>query len=388
MAKVIIARKMVIIQFQIFQITQTLEKIAQTAMTGKGAEDSKEKLAKIAVEAIRRINAEDLDNIKIEKKSGGSTNDTELVKGVIIDREVLTNISKIENPKIALLNTGLELKNTEIDSKITITDPQQIHAFLEQEEKLIEEMVSKILKTGANVIFSQKGIDELAQHFLSRQGVYACRRIKKSDMEKLAKASGARIINNINELEKEDLGTALSVKQTKIGEESLTWIQSKNPKSVTILIRGGTDHIIDEVKRAMDDALGGLLSAIKTGSIITGAGSVEMELSRILSKYSESFSGREQLAIQAFADALEIIPKTLAENAGLDPINVITDLKSKHEEGKKLAGIDVFSGRTVNTWKLGVIEPLMIKQQALNSASEVANMILRIDDVILSSKKD
>jgi len=215
---------------------------------------------------------------------------------------------------------------------------------------------------------------------------YVCRRIKKSDMIKLSKATNARVINNISELRKEDLGNAISVKQTRIGNENLTLVQSKNPKSVTILIRGGTEHIVDEAKRAMDDALGGLISAIKTGFVVSGAGSLEMELSRILRKYSETFSGKEQLAIQAFSTSLEIIPKTLAENAGLDPINVITDLKSKHEEGKKEAGIDVFTGRTINAWKMGIIEPLMIKKQALNSASEVTNMILRIDDVILSSK--
>jgi thermosome len=367
--------------------TGILEKIARTAMTGKGAETSKEKLAKIAVEAIKRIKEEGLENIKIEKKIGGSTNDTELIKGVIIDREPLTNIENVQNAKIALLNAGLEIKNTEIDSKITITEPEKMHAFLEQEERLIEEIVTKITRTGANVVFSQKGIDELAQHFLSRKGIYTCRRIKKSDMNKLARATNATIISNINELKKEDLGNGI-VKQTKINDENLTWVQSKNPRSVTILIRGGSEHIIDEVERAMDDALGGLESAIKTGSVVTGAGSIEIDISIQLRKYSENFSGKEQLAIQSFAEALEIIPKTLAENAGLDPINVITDLKSKHKEGKMLAGIDVFSGKTVNTWKLGIIEPIMIKKQALNSASEVTNMILRIDDVILSSRKD
>ncbi len=374
-----------------------LKKIAITAMTGKGAEASKEKLAELAVQAIQKIadfeNGSvyvDLDNIKIEKKSGAGIEDSELVNGIILDKErVHAGMPRvIKNAKIALLDCALEIKSPETDTKISITSPEQLQAFLEQEENILKDMVEKIASTGANVVICQKGIDDMAQHFLSRNGIYAVRRVKKSDMEKLAKATGGKIVSNLDDLNPEDLGSAGIVEAIKVGEEEMTYVKEcQNPKAVTILVRGGTQHVVDEVERAVKDALGDIAAAIKLGKVVGGAGATEIELAKQLRQFANSLSGREQLAVLAFADALEIIPRTLAENAGLDPIDMLTGLKAAHDEGYKWAGIDVFSGKIVDAWQLGVIEPLKIKTQAIKSASEVTNMILRIDDVIASSGK-
>lgn len=375
--------------------TQLLEKIAITAMTGKGAETSKEKLSDLAVQAVRGVIdreegnkiAIDADNIKLEKKVGDSVDHSELVQGIILDKErVHTGMPRlIKNAKIALVDSALEIKNTEIDAKIQISDPNQIQAFLDQEEKMLKDMVERIKKSGANAVFCQKGIDDIAQHFLAKNDIYAARRIKKSDMEALARATGGKIVTNLDDLSSSDLGKAGVVEEVKVGDEDMTYVRDcKNPKSVTILIRGGTEHVIDEIKRAMDDAIGDLIASLKDGKVVAGAGAPEVELARGLRKYADSLSGREQLAVEAFARAMEIIPKTLAENAGLDPIDILTELKSQHDKGKKWAGIDVFNGKVVDSWKAGVIEPLKIKTQAVSSASEVAIMILRIDDVIAS----
>lgn len=369
-----------------------LKKIAITAMTGKGAESSKEKLAEIAVKGITEITERegsqvmiDKENIKLEKKVGGSVDDSELIQGIVIDKEKIHSgmPRQVKNAKIALIDTQLEIKSTEIDAKIQITDPSQMQAFMDAEEKMLKDMVEKVAKSGATVVFCQKGIDDLAQHFLAKKKIYAARRVKKSDMEALARATGAKIVSNLDDLSPSDLGNAGIVEERKIGDEDMTYVKDcKNPKAVTILIRGGTEHVIDEVKRAMDDAIGDIIAAIKIGKVVAGAGAPEIELARNLRLFADSLSGREQLAVKAFADAVEIIPRTLAENAGLDPIDVLTELKSAHDKGKKWAGINVFTGKVIDAWKEGIIEPLKIKTQAVSSASEVAVMILRIDDVI------
>ncbi len=373
----------------------TLKKIAMTAMTGKGAEANNPKLSDIVVKAVKQVVEHDngkvfidLDSIKREKKVGSGVDDTELVQGIILDKEKIhPGMPRyVKNASIALIDSAIEIKNPETDAKIQITDPSQIQAFLTQEENMLKDMVNKIVKSGANVVFCQKGIDDVAQHFLAKKGVYAARRVKKSDMELLSRATGAKIITNLDDLSKDDLGFAGLVEEKKVGDEDMTYVRDcKNPKAVTILVRGGTEHVVDEIKRAFDDAIGGVASALVEGKVVAGAGAPEIELSRNLRKFAESLSGREQLAVVAFAEALEVIPRTLAENAGLDPIDIITDLKAAHDKGQKWAGVDVFKGKVVDSWKDGVIEPLKIKTQAIKSATEVSTMILRIDDVIASS---
>ena len=374
-----------------------LQKIAMTAMTGKGAESSKEQLSLIAVKAVKLVSdledgkvMIDRENIKLEKKVGAAVSQTELVEGIVLDKErVHAGMPRsLKNAKIALIDSAIEIKNTEIDAKIQITDPSQIQGFLDQEEKMLRDKVDKIVKSGATVVICQKGIDDLAQHFLAKKNIYAVRRAKQSDMEALARATGGKIVTNLEDLGSDDLGFAGVVEEVKVGDEEMTYIKNcKNPKSVTVLIRGGTEHFVDEVKRAMEDAVGDVAAALIEGKVVAGAGATEIELSRQLKAFSESLSGREQLAIQAYANAIEIIPRTLAENAGLDPIDVLTELKSAHDKGNKWAGIDVFSGKVMDSWATGVIEPLKIKTQAISSATEVAVMILRIDDVIAGSTR-
>ncbi len=372
--------------------TKTLTKIAITAMTGKGAEASKEHLANLAVQAIQQIsenNKISKDDIKIEKKTGDSSESSELIKGIVLDKEpVHSGMPKeVKQAKIALLDAAIEVKSPETDAKIQITSPDQLQGFLDQEEKILKDMVDRIAQSNATVLLCQKGIDDLAQHYLAKAGIYAVRRIKKSDMDKLARATGAKIVSSLKELTKEDLGYAGSVESIKINDEEMTYIRDcKNPKAVTLLIRGGTAHVVDEIERAMQDAIGDIISAIKVGKVVAGAGSVEIELAKELRKFSNSLSGREQLAAEAFATSLEIIPRTLAENAGLDPIDALTDLKAQHDKNKKWAGLDVFTGKVVDAWNAGVIEPLKIKTQAVKSATEVTELILRIDDVIAGSK--
>ncbi len=377
--------------------TDMLKKIAMTAMTGKGAEQAKEKLADITVKAVKLVidkeNGKlliDKENIKLEKKVGASVDDTELITGIVLDKErVHSGMPKlVQKAKIALIDSALEIKSTETDAKIQISDPNQMQAFLEQEENMIKKMVEKVANSGANVVICQKGIDDMAQHFLAKKGIYAVRRANKSDMDALARATGAKVVTSLDDLSKNDLGNAGVVEEVKVGDEQMTYVKEcKNPKSVTILVRGGTEHVVDEVKRAMEDAVGDVSAALKTGKIVAGAGASEIELAKGLRKYADSLSGREQLAVQAFAESMEIIPRTLAENAGIDPIDILTELKAAHDKKQKWAGIDVFTGKVVDSWKKGVIEPLKIKTQAVSSASEVAIMILRIDDVIAGSGK-
>lgn len=375
-----------------------LAKIAMTAMTGKGAEAAKEKLAKLAVMAVKQIMEKEnnkisikMDDIKIEKKVGGGTEDSELIYGILLDKERAHSgmPSFIRNAKIALIDSALEIKSSETDAKIQITDPTQMQAFVDQEEKILKDMADRVIKSGANVAFCQKGIDDIAQHYLAKAGIYAARRVKKSDMDKLARATGAKLVTNLKELSKEDLGTAGIVEEQTIGDEEMTYVKEcKNAKAVTILVRGGTEHVVAEVERAMKDAVGDLIASLKSGKIVAGAGAPEIELARELRIYANSLSGREQLAVFAFADSVEVIPRTLAENAGLDPIDMLTELKAQHDKKLKWAGLDVSRGKVVDAWKAGVLEPLKIKTQAVKSASEVAELILRIDDVIAGSSSE
>jgi thermosome len=374
----------------------TLLNIARTAMTGKNVELAREKLAEIAVDAVLKVSefsngqtSIDSDNIKLEKKEGGGIDDSELIEGIVIDKEkVHSDMPKIvRDAKIALLDCALEIKETETDAKIEVTDPRQLQAFLDSEQKMLKDMVEKVSASGANVVFVQKGIDDLVQHYLAKKGIYAARRVKKSDIEAIAKATGAKIIANLDDIKSTDLGFAGIVEEKKLHKEAMTFIQRcKNPKAVSILLRGGTEHVVAEVERAMTDAVGDVSATITVGKCVAGGGACEVELSKQLRAYAETLSGREQLAVQAFAEALDIIPRTLAENAGIDPIDALTALKAKHDQGNVSAGLDVFTGEAVDMVAKGVIEPLKIKTQAIQSASETAIMLLRIDDVISAAK--
>lgn len=375
---------------------ETLRKVATTAMTGKGAEKAKDYLADIVVNAVKAVAEEedgkitiDIDHIKVEKKEGGGIEDTELIKGVLIDKERVHSSmpKKVVEAKIALVNSALEVKETEIDAEIRITDPNQLKAFIDEEENMLKGMVENIKNAGANVLFTQKGIDDLAQHYLAKEGIFSVRRVKKSDIEKLSRATGADIVTNIDDLSSDDLGKSGVVEEVKIGDDEMIYVKEcKDPKSVSILVRGGTEHIVDEVERAIQDCLGVVPAAIKDKKIVGGGGSSEIEVAKELRKYAKSVGGREQLAIEAFADSMEVIPRALAENAGLDPIDTLVDLRASHEKADGTTmGIDVYNNKVKDMVKNGVIEPLRVKTQAINSASEVAVMILRIDDVIAAS---
>jgi len=378
-----------------------LKKIAITAITGKEAEAAKEILSDLIVQAATSVlekhkeNGKTIvtinkDDIKIEKNTGGSVEDSELIEGIVLDKEKIhpSMPSQIKDAKIALIDSAIEIKNTEIETKIQISDPEKMQAFMDMEERMLRGMVDKIVNTGANVLICQKGIDDLAQHFLAKKGVYAVRRVKKSDMEKLARATGASIVTDVKDLTLKDLGYAGFVEEINNGKENMTYVKKcKNAKSVTILVKGGTEHVVAEIERAMDDAIGDIISALRSGKIVAGAGSTEIELAKQLREFSEGLSGREQLAVKAFADAMEVVPKTLAENAGLDPIDILVSMKAAHDKKQVWAGIDVFSGKVIDAWKEGIIEPLKIKTQAVSSASEVVTMILRIDDVIAGGRQ-
>ncbi len=373
--------------------TEILKQIAMTAMTGKGAEDSREKFAELIIEAVNQIkvgNKIDLSNIKIEKSKGDGIEDTEIIFGIVLDKEKVSQDmpSRVDNAKIALIDFPLELKNPEIDTKISISSPEQLQSFLNQEEKIIRDMVAKIMNSGASVVFCQKGVDDFAQYLLSKEGIYVCRRVAKSDMEKISKATGGKIISNLNELNQFELGEADIVEEIKHSDDTYTYVRGcRNPKAITILIHGGSEHVIDEIERAIKDGLGDVSSALKTGLVVPGGGAIEIELAKRLREFGQTLSGREQLAVEEFASALEFIPTTLAENAGMDPIDVLTELKSKHDAGEKNAGLNLFTNKIENVLAAKIIEPYKIKSQAIKSASEVANMILRIDDVIASSGK-
>jgi thermosome len=370
-----------------------LLKIAGTAMTGKGAEASKDKLCDLIVRAVTMVAEEDgtvdLDFIKVEKKVGGSIEDSGIVEGVLIDKERVHPAmpKKVDNAKILLLNAAVEFKKTEVDAEINITSPDQLQMFLDEEERMIRGIVDKIIASGANVLFCQKGIDDIAQHYLAKAGIFAARRVKKSDMEKLSRATGATLISSIDAISPEELGFAGIVEERKVSGEDMTFVeQCKNPKAVSIIIKGGTEHVVDELDRAIEDALRVVEVALRDKKFVAGGGSPEVELSLRLREYAATVGGRAQLAIEAFASALEIIPRTLAENAGLDPIDILVDLRAAHEKGQKTAGLDVNTGKAGDMLAQGVVEPLRVKTQAISSAAEAAVMILRIDDVIASSK--
>ncbi len=376
---------------------KTLRTIALTSITGKSAE-SAEELADLVVEAVGNVTDNsngkvtiDEDNIKLEKKTGGSLKDTQLISGIVIDKEIVhTGMPrKIENAKIALLDLALEVREPESDAKIEINTPEQLQAFIDTEEKQLKDMVAQIKKVGANVVITQKGIDDLAQHFLAKEGIIAVRRVKKSDMDALARATGASVVNSMKELSSKDLGNAGKVYDKKVAGDAMVFVEDcKNPKSVSILIRGGTEHIVDEAERALVDAIGSVSSAIEMGKVLVGAGSCEAEVAHKLREFAKTIGGREQLAIEAFADALEVIPRTLAETAGMDPIDALVTLRSAHaQKGGKYVGVNVHKGKIEDMKNARCLEPLQVKTQAIDSASEVAEMILRIDDIILGSSK-
>tara|TARA_B100000674_G_scaffold496932_1_gene528843 strand:- start:6009 stop:7631 length:1623 start_codon:yes stop_codon:yes gene_type:complete len=371
-----------------------LMEVAKTALTGKSAGAVKSFMADICVRSVNAVGIiegeqriVDLADIKVEKRQGGSIKDSTLIDGIILDKErVHAGMPRsVKGAKIALVNSAIEVKKTEVDAKIQITDPNQLSKFLEEEENYIKGLVEKIQNSGANVLICQKGIDELAQHYMAKSGIFAIRRAKKSDMEALSKATSGKIVTNLDDLTEDDLGNAEKVEEKKIGESEMTFITGcPEAKSVSVLLRGGTEHVVDEIRRAFDDAVGVVSVAWEDGAVLTGGGSVLAALSRDLRTFAETVGGREQMAIEAFASALEIIPRTLAENAGLDPVTTLIELRKAHADGQSNAGINVYEGGVVDMRTANVLEPIRVVEQAIQSATETAVMILRIDDVISS----
>jgi len=371
-----------------------LVKIAATAMTGKGVEYLREVMAEIVVDAVDIVAEKgriDLEDIKIEKQKGRALNESELIRGIVVDKERLSLEMpvSVKKARIALIEEALEVRSPSSEARISVSSPEQLRSFLGSEDATLREKVDLIKMSGANVVFVQKGIDDLVQHYLAREGIYAVRRIPRSDMQNLAKATGGRIISKLSEIEPDDLGSADLVEERKDGENAMTYVLGcSNPKVVTILIRGGTEHVVDEVGRAVEDALGDVAAAVRSGKIVAGGGAVEIEVARRLREYAKGLIGRERLAVEEYASALEFIPTTLAENAGMDPIDVLTELRAAHDKGGRDVGLNLFSGGLEDNMVNGVIEPLKVKTQAISSATEVAIMILRIDDVIAARKSE
>ena len=373
---------------------ESLRKVAHTAMASKSVSFNRDLLADISVKAVVAVAEKtdkghyvDLDNIQLIKKQGGQISDTQLIEGVIVDKEkVHTGMpTRVNEPKVALLDAALEIKKTEIDAKIEINDPTQLGAFLQEEENMLKRMVETVKKSGATAVFCQKGIDDLAQHYLAKEGIYAVRRVKKSDMEKLAKATGANIISKVSELTKDDIGHAGLVEERKIGEDALTFVTgAKGAKAVSILMRGGTEHVLDEIERSLDDALNVVAVAVEDGRLVVGGGASAEEIAMKLRDEAAKIGGREQLAFESFAEALETVPRTLAENAGLDPIDILIELRKAHKAGHKSFGVNLTSGKVEDMVSQNVIEPIRVGRQAIESATDAAVMILRIDDVIAS----
>jgi len=371
---------------------EALLKIAHTSMQSKLISEDGETLSKIVVDAVLKIaekDAEkylvDLDNIKVEKKAGASIQDTSLIKGIVLDKEIVHSgmPTKIEKAKIALINTALEVEKTEMSAEIRITDPTQMQMFLEEENRMLKTMVEKLHNVGTNVLICQKGIDDIAQHFLAKNGILAVRRVKESDMTKLSKATGGRIITNLDDLTEKDLGKADLVHQKKVESDKWVFIEGcTNPNAVTLLLRGGSQRVVDEVDRSIHDALMVVKDVIETPFIVAGGGSVEAHLASHLKEWANSFEGREQLAIKKYAEALEIIPLTIAENAGMDPIDTMVNLRAKQSQGRKWTGIDAKNTKIADMYSIDVVEPLVVKEQIIKSATEAACMLLRIDDVI------
>jgi thermosome len=376
---------------------ETLIKIATTSMYSKLVSDDSPVLAQIVVNAAKQVaeKAEggvlklDLDNIKVEKKAGESIHDTKLIKGIVLDKEVVHAgmPRRIESARIALVNSALEIEKTEMSAEIRINDPQQMQMFLEEENKMLKSMVDKIKLSGSNVVLCQKGIDDIAQHYLAKAGILAVRRVKESDMFKLSKATGARIVNNLDDLTEKDLGSAELVEERKVETDKWVFIEGcKNPKSVTILIRGGSQRVVDEADRSVHDALMVTKDVLERPAIVVGGGAPESYVAGKIREWANTLSGREQLAAEKFAESLEVIPLTLAENAGMDPIDTITELRARQGKGSKSAGIDAKAAKVTDVSKSDIVEPLSVKEQVIKSATEAASMILRIDDVIASSK--
>ena len=375
----------------------SLKKVAMTTMSTKVVSENKDMLADIAVKAVKSVAEKkdngwdvDLENIQIIKKKGESIEQTKLIEGIILDKEVVhSGMPKlVSDAKIVLIESALEIEKTEFDAKLQISTPDQMQMFLDQEQKMIEDMITKIAESGANVVFCQKGIDDLAQHFMAKKGIMAVRRIKKSDMEKLSKATGAKIVTRLKDLTPDDLGNAGAVEERKVLDDYMVFVEKcDNPKSVVIMIRGGTDLVVDEADRALHDALCVVKDVVVENAIVCGGGAIETAIAMGVRTFADSLSGREQLAVKAFADAMEIIPKTLAENAGLDQIDILMKLRSAHGSGNKYAGVSVEGDEHVGDMKQdAVFEPALVKKQAIKSASECATLILRIDDVIAASK--
>ena len=375
---------------------ESLKKIAMTSMASKLVSENREQLAELSVDAILHVAQKvadeyraDLDDVMVEKKPGESVTSTKLIKGIVLSKEAAHSDmpKRVEKANIALLNSALEIKKTQFDAKINIENPLQMEAFLHEEENMLRSMVEKISSAGAKVVICQKGIDDMAQHFLAKKGILAVKQAKESDMAKLAKATGGKLITSLENLTEDYMGYAELVEERKIGDDKMIFIEGcKNPKSVAILIRGGTQRIVDEAERSIHDALCVVRDVVQKPKIVAGGGAPEEEMARALRKYSETLPGREQLAVISFADALEVIPKTLGENAGLDPIDILSELRVQHEKGKVWTGVNVFSGKVEDMEKLEVLEPLAVKKQIIKSATEAASMILKIDDVIAAGK--
>lgn len=373
-----------------------LEKVARTSLASKMVSEESEYLSQLAVNAVLRVVEKrdekyyvDLDDIKIEKKEGESLRSTKIIDGIVLDKEVVhPDMPKIiKDAKIALIDASLEIEKTEYDAKLNIESPEQMRAFMKQEEDMLRDMVNKIIDTGANVVLCQKGIDDMAQYFLAKKGIMAVRRIKKSDMDKLAKATGARIVSRIEDLTSSDLGKAKLVEERRVGEDKMVFVEEcENPKSITILIRGGTKRIVDEAERSLKDAINVVKDVIIEGRIVAGGGSPEAEIALRLRDFAKSLSGKEQLAVEKFAEALEIVPMQLSENAGMDPIETLLTINAKHKDGQKWIGVDVLNGKISDMYKIDVIEPTLVKKQVIKSSVEATSMILKIDDVIAASK--
>jgi thermosome len=374
----------------------TLMKLATTSMRSKTVAQTREHLANLVIDAIKQITEErdgetlaDVDNVQIVKKEGKSLNETELVRGIIIDKEAVHAgmPKKIEGAKIALIDSPLEVEKTEFDAEIRIRSPDAIKAFLDQEAEMLKKMVNQVTGSGANVVFAQKGIDDVAQHYLAKAGVLAARRVKKSDMEKLAKATGGKIVSNFSDLKEDDLGTCGVVEEKKIGDDKMIFVEDcKNPKAVAIFVRAGLERMIDEAERALNDALHVISDVVDLAKMVPGGGAVETELSKAVRDYARQVGGREQLAIEAFSDALEVVPRTLADNAGLDVLDTMVAIRAAHDKkGGSAMGVNVFDEGVVDMLEEGVVEPLVVKQQAIKSAVEVSSMILRIDDVVAAT---
>ena len=373
-----------------------LRKVAEVSLASKILAEDKEAMAELAVNAILQVAEKtpdgykvDIDDVKVEKKPGESLTDTSLIKGIVLDKEIVHPgmPKRVEDAKIALVDAPLEVEKTEFDAKINIENPEQMKAFLDEEEKMLKEMTDKISNSGANVLLCEKGIDDVAQHYLAKKGILAVRRVKQSDMEKLVKATGGKVVSNVNDLKPEDLGFAKLVEERKVADDKMTFVEgSKNPKAVTILVRGGSERLVDEAERAIHDALCVVRDVVLDPRVVGGGGAPEAEVARRLREHAQKLSGKEQLAVIAFGEALETLPTALAENAGLDPIDILVQLRVAHEKGQLWAGVDVNESKVADLKERGILEPIGVKIQVIKSASEAAGMILKIDDVIAAAK--